>query len=954
MFIDCDFVNASYAINSTYDITSNTFDNCFFWMTPGSKIIVEAAAGNNAPAQLNLVSSELDGCVQMWDRIENRGTINASNQTTFNHAEAAIEVLSGSRTIINSCNFRNNVVGIYSRQRTNSNARYNLNQFDVSASIFEGNGTGFLPPYAVTHSQNIGNTASTPQPQPLFYLRPASGIMLKFVNAVNIGMANTALSNANSFLNMWNGISLNNCNATIRNCSFNGMQLNANHAQMSSDPGATQVLTLNAAISANVSSHYLNVNSNAISSIGSTLDFFALQGNSATNPTISNCFRGLCNLSGALNPALTSGGGFETVFYRDVYTGIWIENTLSTGLLNVFRNDIEANIFGMMIRTNASGCRIEIYENVITAIKRNAVGPNSYGIVEREINFNSSNPNTIIVNASTPPIRTIIRNNTINGFGMNTGIEIKNSPRAAVRDNDISHFASISGGTAQNVYRGITLENCFSDTISCNRILDLSGIAYGTQDTANAAINSTVSASSLITCNTTNNFRNGMIFRLNNAGTRLRGNAINNHRYGIYYRKTPNGPLANVGTQTDAGNVWSGTYTTLGAWFQGNPSVGNLSSNEFRVDPNINANFMPPSLTPSSGWFTPMQAQDQFLCSDTLPNCMITRTEGERIDRTANLSYLNSFRNDGTVYADENIWEAKSLLYKELKFTKDSLSNDSGFVDVLDSLEATKISELEAIQYEIETLYSNSEAEADQIRALVLQKNNVFSNWAAAITATNQTLAEQLAIDLLQIEELIDGLSNLQNNNANLKRLEIQGRIDVYASENTRDESLIAILEVILNTKTPTGYENLVNYEQKINQIAYMCPTAGGEAVYLARVLNDILHDNANYNDDIICLADLNTRTSQIKNKEGKLNRMIQYASIYPNPTNGELFVTSVKATIKNIEVQDLTGRTVLIPKLDNTTMVSFNMGHLSKGVYFVRVILDNNTIENHKINLID
>jgi hypothetical protein len=51
---------------------------------------------------------------------------------------------------------------------------------------------------------------------------------------------------------------------------------------------------------------------------------------------------------------------------------------------------------------------------------------------------------------------------------------------------------------------------------------------------------------------------------------------------------------------------------------------------------------------------------------------------------------------------------------------------------------------------------------------------------------------------------------------------------------------------------------------------------------------------------------------------------------------------------------QDLTGRTALIPQLDNNTMVSFNIGHLSKGVYFVRVILDNNTIENHKINLID
>jgi len=31
VFTECDFVNASYAINSTYDIVSNTFDNCLFY-----------------------------------------------------------------------------------------------------------------------------------------------------------------------------------------------------------------------------------------------------------------------------------------------------------------------------------------------------------------------------------------------------------------------------------------------------------------------------------------------------------------------------------------------------------------------------------------------------------------------------------------------------------------------------------------------------------------------------------------------------------------------------------------------------------------------------------------------------------------------------------------------------------------------------------------------------------
>jgi hypothetical protein len=31
VFTECDFVNASYAVNSTYDIVSNTFDNCLFY-----------------------------------------------------------------------------------------------------------------------------------------------------------------------------------------------------------------------------------------------------------------------------------------------------------------------------------------------------------------------------------------------------------------------------------------------------------------------------------------------------------------------------------------------------------------------------------------------------------------------------------------------------------------------------------------------------------------------------------------------------------------------------------------------------------------------------------------------------------------------------------------------------------------------------------------------------------
>lgn len=950
---------ATYVVDGTLTLnsnTANTFTSCFFWMAPGARIVIEAAAGANPAAQLVLVSSELDGCVEMWDRIENRGELTASSQTTFNHAEAAIEVYINSSTDINSCHFRNNVVGIYSKKRVSSSARYALTQFDVTNTIFEGNATGFLTAFTATHSQYTGTTSSTPQAQPLFYLRPASGIMLKYISAVNIGAANGVTSNANTFRTMWNGISLNNCAAQVLNCSFDGMEVNTNHAQLSTVSGITTsgVLSTNPAISANYSSHYVNVNSNAISSILSTLDLYALEGNSSSSPTFKNCFRGLVNLTSTLNSTLTSGAGFETIFYRDVYTGIWIENSNATDILNVFSNDIEANTFGVMLRTNTSGCRIEIYENTITPIKKTAVSSGCYGIVEREINVNSADPNTVTVNVSTPAIRTIIRNNIIDGYGMNTGIEIKNSPRAAIRDNDITHYAFVSGGSAQNTYKGITLENCFSDTISCNRILDNCAIAYNTQDTANAAINCTVSPVTLITCNTTDEFRNGMLFRLNNAGTMMRGNAIMDHRYGIYYRKTPNGALANVGTQTHAGNAWQGTYTTLGAWFQGSPGISALSANEFRVDASINPDFMPPSITPASGWFSPTTAVNQFLCSDTLPDCNITRGEGERMDRNENLDYLNSIENDSSVYADENLWEAKNLLYKELKYATDSLGADSVFTDVLDSLESSNMAELEAIQYEIETLYAGTDSRSEEIRALATERNTVFSNWMQATTAADITQANLHALDLLAVNNALDSMLAIQDSLAAVKRIAIQARLDAYVPDNSRDESLIAILNVILNTRIQTGYANLADYESTINQVAYMCPSAGGEAVYLARVLNDILDDNASYNDDIICMADLNTRTSQRKNKEGYSNQAIQYATIYPNPTNGQLFVTSVKAAIKTIEVQDLTGRTVLTPTVNNNTMVSFSMEPLSKGVYFVKIALDNNTVENHKINLVE
>ncbi len=47
--------------------------------------------------------------------------------------------------------------------------------------------------------------------------------------------------------------------------------------------------------------------------------------------------------------------------------------------------------------------------------------------------------------------------------------------------------------------------------------------------------------------------------------------------------------------------------------------------------------------------------------------------------------------------------------------------------------------------------------------------------------------------------------------------------------------------------------ENLVNYNE-IETVAYQCPMAGGNAVFRARAIYSLMNENAEYDDQFICL----------------------------------------------------------------------------------------------------
>jgi hypothetical protein len=76
-----------------------------------------------------------------------------------------------------------------------------------------------------------------------------------------------------------------------------------------------------------------------------------------------------------------------------------------------------------------------------------------------------------------------------------------------------------------------------------------------------------------------------------------------------------------------------------------------------------------------------------------------------------------------------------------------------------------------------------------------------------------------------------------------------------------------------------------------------------------------------------------------------------QKVSIYPNPTSGELQVTSYELRVTNVEIFDVLGRNVGahpcggFPENANNTHIQIDISHLPDGIYVVKVRLSNDEV---------
>jgi hypothetical protein len=68
--------------------------------------------------------------------------------------------------------------------------------------------------------------------------------------------------------------------------------------------------------------------------------------------------------------------------------------------------------------------------------------------------------------------------------------------------------------------------------------------------------------------------------------------------------------------------------------------------------------------------------------------------------------------------------------------------------------------------------------------------------------------------------------------------------------------------------------------------------------------------------------------------------------TVYPNPTNGELQVTSYELQVTNIEIFDVFGRKLLLPQLsivNSQLSIKLNISHLQSGIYLLAIKTESN-----------
>jgi hypothetical protein len=827
---------------------------------------------------LTLISTNVHGCIRRWNSIivESGGEIfTRPHVPSYVHnnirdGENAILAQDDSRINLNWTKFSDNYQGVYAPSIGSYANTLFTNMWEC---YFQGTGT-MLPP--------AGSSSIVP-----INTYPYAGMHVENVNSLNISPFFNLITHTlmrTYFENMANGIISKNSNTSILGAVFN-----------------------------NILSQYGNSSNNDIGN-----GIYSLGTGNWTTLSVTDGSMGRPNeFYNCTNAITTSNNNYINI----------------TG--NIIYNPYYSNNIGIKLKNHQGFWRIN-NNNITAAAGITSTNSNMWTYYPL---YNNINNNTIYAQGALLGLSGgIICNENLSGSGLNiTQNGIQSSTLFGMYLIGVHDSRIIGNESQSSISAGydIGIGGSNSLTTSCN--------TTSSTNATNGRIGMTFynTPYSDISCNTT--YSSGYGLYVNGACTnaQLKGNRMSQHNYGLYY-----GTQTQTGPQSHAGNLWQSGFNTSGAFHAG--GVAEAAASPFFVS----SSSMP--LNPVSvsvpNWFIP-QSGTPYACQATqdCPNVYSLVANNPTGEGNPLNDLLTTKANALNVRGSEAVtpemkWMMQYHLYRHLSDNVDEMVSDNNLKDFYRNASNTSIGKFYKIEKTFKMASDVAKISKKRLEDNTVKHNDLMEQYRKLDTFSFISKRDRdKTVNGQKMNQIRAEMNKItQVNQADLKQIEKEKKAILKGSLQTdiatvgvtlkpeiNEKAISEIyLDVLLNDKT-----TLTESQQRtVTDIANQCPKVGGDAVFKARTLYQMIESKLFIDDDKNCEQEASLVNNDIETI--KANVPTKTFGIYPNPARD-----FIQLQAENLSEN---GEWLIINAMGKVavryqqTKVNADIGDLPMGVYFV------------------
>ena len=876
---------------STSGVNTYRFEGLHLLMGAGNKIHM------NGDTRIQLLNGSLEGCATMWKGIELE---DGSSAELFNNevkdAQYALHIKGYAIVSAQKTNFENNnlaVYGVIPHNFPSPSIKLSGNTYRSSPGTWKQSYTGQSP--APVNNKGY------------------AGIYLENVSLLNINGYTSPIGGGatdNLFQNLHNGIVVNRVNLNVAKSVFKDITTSA------------------------LSSGYpLNTTGNGIFCTNGSLTQQGF-GDAANSPvSFESCHTAVranfSMLQVSLNHIIKANFGVRAS-----------NTTLKT--FTVEHNRIAARDAGIFLHQYAkvpNGCKVSANHVTMTG--------NSAGV---GIRLGGNNLATHIGGN--------VSDNEVHIQNAAKGIEMQLANQLSVHNNDVYlENSSVN-------YAGIQANGGSQNGVLCNAVTGSDSLS----STSIRAYQGMSAPAHEWGCNTMSGAPIGMEFAGACDGSDIRGNVFAGVGTGLQIGLAPSTGDAYTGPQSHRGNIWDDASVGVGASYLGN--IFQVGQSEFVVDNSIldpitgDDIYKPDAISGPQLWFQTQSAPNgTYSCSSVQQpgyptNCQPITFTPLRSTRDARQIAGDGIKGD--YFQDALQWSTRRHLYRQILEHGNTYGSDTSVLHLLNDAQYTNVRAYGDLEQTLRGTYSVSSADSQQMVDAQLQISDLLLRITRIDSLLNdtswtyvqrQSLYAQKDTLLVQAQNFIALYGDLNDRLLDDRTTAGNTLLNQYASlsaPSVFEQNEKAVADIYLQTFARDRHDLSATRIQTLESVAFQCPIAGGDAVFLAREMLAAIDTTVRlYDDAALC------QNAQKLSGNQYLASAIGGFQLSPNPASGLLHLQYELGTSGRYQfhLTNLLGQNCLTVALKSgRQQESLVMSSLPEGVYFWHILKEAYVIQQGKL----